>query len=604
MTESIKKNVIMKKIRKVLTLALVAPLMASFVSCDDVFEPAVENHKDGSSLEDLPAWAVGVLGHTYISNPLGSWSFNDVATDDAVSNDPTNSYRNMATGSWTATNNPMSNWQHLRASWQYLNEFIELTDKVEWAKDEVVAEMFRMRFKGDALGMRALYMYHLLLHQAGWANGELLGIPIVLEKETVDSDFNKPRDTFEACIKQLYADVQSAIDLLPEDYGDITKDADVPSKYKALGATAVQYTRVFGIQGFNRMSARIAKAVRAQAALLAASPAYSAGSGITWEEAANQMATVLKGLGANPVGEIDPKGNVWYADSKEIANMAAGTNPKEILWRSNKEENVTIEEQNYPPTLFGQGRVNPTQNLVDAFPMLNGYPITASNSGYNAEKPYENRDPRLALYIIYNGQPAGPQSTPIYTAADGTTNDALNRDLTSTRTGYYMKKLLCQSANPNPSSTSNAQHYKPFIRYTELFLGYAEAANEAWGPNGAGSNGFTAYQVIKAIRERAGICVGSIDRYLEECAQSKDKMRELIRNERRLELCFEGHRFWDLRRWKANLTESAKGMNISGATYTPIDVETRSYQDYMNYGPIPYGEVIKYSNLIQNDGWK
>ena len=81
-------------------------------------------------------------------------------------------------------------------------------------------------------------------------------------------------------------------------------------------------------------------------------------------------------------------------------------------------------------------------------------------------------------------------------------------------------------------------------------------------------------------------------------------MRELIRNERRLELCFEGHRFWDLRRWKANLTESAKGMNISAATYTPIDVEVRSYQDYMNYGPIPYGEVIKYSNLIQNDGWK
>ena len=239
----------------------------------------------------------------------------------------------------------------------------------------------------------------------------------------------------------------------------------------------------------------------------------------------------------------------------------------------------------------------PTHNHVLEYGMREG-------KEYDAANPYENRDPRLALYILYNGQPAGPQNTPIYTAADGTTNDALNRDLTSTRTGYYMKKLLCQTANPNPNSTSNAQHYKPYIRYTEIFLGYAEAANEAWGPKNGGSNGFSAYDVIKAIRQRAGICVGSTDQYLEECAQNKDKMRELIRNERRLELCFEGHRFWDLRRWKANLTESAKGMSINGTAYTPIDVEVRSYQDYMNYGPIPYGEVIKYSNLLQNDGWK
>ena len=141
------------------------------------------------------------------------------------------------------------------------------------------------------------------------------------------------------------------------------------------------------------------------------------------------------------------------------------------------------------------------------------------------------------------------------------------------------------------------------IRYTEIFLGFAEAANEAWGPKG-GSHGFTAYDVIKAIRERAGICVGTTDAYLDECAANKDKMRELIRNERRLELCFEGHRFWDLRRWNASLTEAAKGMSITGTDYSVLpNVEVRDYKDYMNYGPLPYGEVIKYSNLLQNDGW-
>jgi hypothetical protein len=85
-------------------------------------------------------------------------------------------------------------------------------------------------------------------------------------------------------------------------------------------------------------------------------------------------------------------------------------------------------------------------------------------------------------------------------------------------------------------------------------------------------------------------------------------MRELIRNERRLELCFENHRFWDLRRWQADLNQTAKGMQITtgadGALiFNPIDVEGRSFQNYMYYGPIPYTEVRKWSNLSQNEGW-
>ena len=293
------------------------------------------------------------------------------------------------------------------------------------------------------------------------------------------------------------------LELLPEDYGAISDNALVPEKYRSKGVTAGQYTRVFGDNARNRMSARIAKAVRAQAALLAASPAYSEGSGITWEEAANQMSIVLNGLGVNPIAEIDPLGNKWYADGKAIENMAAGVNPKEILWRSNKESSSSLEADQYPPTLFGKGRINPTQNLVDAFPMANGYPISDSNSGYNASAPYANRDPRLDLYIIRNGSAAGPQNSVITTAVDGTDNNALNKTETSTRTGYYMKKLLCQSVNANPSSTTAAYHYKPFIRYTEIFLGYAEAANEAWGPTGKGSNTYSAYDVMKAIRKRA-----------------------------------------------------------------------------------------------------
>ncbi|MDH6312109.1 hypothetical protein M2137_000872 [Parabacteroides sp. PFB2-10] len=595
----------MKNIKKVAILVLIVPLISMLASCGDLFEPTIENHKDKESLYNMPLWAVGLLGHAYISNPLGSYSFNDVATDDAVSNDPANSYRTMATGSWRANNNPMDRWQYLRASWQYLNQFLAIADDVKWAQDEVAAELFKERMKGDAYGMRALYMYHLLLNHGGWAtDGQLLGIPILTEPEDLTSEFNLPRNTFQECINQLNADVELAISLLPEDYGSVEDDIDVPAKYRSRGVTAGQYTRVFGDNARSRMSGRIAKAIRAQAALLAASPAYTEGTTVTWEDAANQMAIVLNGLGSNPIAEIDPLGNQWYAVSKTIENLQAGVNPKEILWRSNKENNRSLEETHYPPTLFGKGRLNPTQNLVDAFPMANGYPISEGGSGYNANDPYANRDPRLDLYIIRNGSKAGPQSSTITTASDGSDNNALNKTETSTRTGYYMKKLLCQSVNANPSSATNAYHYKPFIRYTEIFLGYAEAANEAWGPTGTGAHGYSAYDVVKAIRARAGVGKDNGDAYLESIKGNKDKMRELIRNERRLELCFEGFRFWDLRRWKETLTVPAKGMNINGGKYNVLpDVETRSYQDYMYYGPIPYGEVIKFSNLLQNKGW-
>ena len=256
----------------------------------------------------------------------------------------------------------------------------------------------------------------------------------------------------------------------------------------------------------------------------------------------------------------------------------------------------------------GKGRVNPTQNLVDAFPMANGYPINDAKSGYDAAHPYENRDPRLKEYIVVNGDAIGANDTPNNTAADNTDLDGIDRESgRSTTTGYYLRKLLRSDMNLSLSN-HNKRHFGARIRYTEIFLDYAEAANEADGPTAkVGGASYSAYDVIKAIRQRAGVGVGS-DPYLEECAKSKDKMRELIRNERRLELCFENHRFWDLRRWNANLNEAAKGVKITtkgeSLAYEYFTVEERKYQDYMNYGPIPYSELQKWGNLKQNDGWR
>ena len=256
--------------------------------------------------------------------------------------------------------------------------------------------------------------------------------------------------------------------------------------------------------------------------------------------------------------------------------------------------------------------------------MRNGRPITDANSGYDPKNPYVNRDPRLDDDVIYNGSTYRRTIiiTGTYPAINGDnseTDDNINSISTSTRTGYYLKKLLRDDVSPLSSSLIEQQHIYPRIRYTEIFLAYAEAANDAWGPkvDGAGV-GFTAYDVIKAIRDRAGLATNEIgmplaegDVYLEECANDQAKMTNLIRNERRIELCFENKRFWDLRRWMLPLNETVKGMKIdrneetSELTYTIIDVEERRYDSsYQLYGPIPKGEVLKWSNLMQNKGWQ
>lgn len=194
-------------------------------------------------------------------------------------------------------------------------------------------------------------------------------------------------------------------------------------------------------------------------------------------------------------------------------------------------------------------------------------------------------------------------SKTIFTKTDDL-KDGLNTNQYATRTGYYLKKLVRSDVVLSPTVVAK-QHFVTLIRYTEIFLNYAEAANEAWGPDTDPEGyGWTARSVIAAIRKRAGIT--QPDNYLASC--DKDQLHQLIRNERRIELCFEGFRFWDIRRWKLDLNEKIKGMKVEGAispyTYTVIDVEDRNYlQPQMYYGPIPYKETLKYDNLIQNAGW-
>ena len=585
-------------------------LSLGLTSCDDLFEPAIENHLGFDYAYEHPDYADNVLGNAYTRLPNGSYSFNDVATDDAVSNDVSNSYRKM-TGidSWTSSSNPIETWRNCRAAIQYINLFLANVDKVNWNSNETVRDMYHQRYVGEARGLRALFMYYLLRAHGGYdAQGNLLGVPIILEPTTVSSDFNalEVRASYADCMKQLIEDAEEAVRVLPVDYKDTDNETETVNCFgKTYTVTKATYNRVLGTNFAGRFSGRIARAVLAQAALMAASPAFANGSGVTYEQAAKYAKNVLDLNGG--VSGIDTDGLEWYADPN-MSNLSGGECPKEVMWRTEKSNNNDLEADNYPPSIYGKGRINPTQNLVDAFPAANGYPIANAKSGFDAENPYANRDPRLAKYIIFNGQTAGSGSSVINTQADNSANlDGLNKDVSkSTRTGYYMKKLLRQDINLDPNVNSKQNHYTARIRYTELYLDYAEAANEAYGPTGG--SGYSAYDVIKAIRQRAGIKdENGQDPYLESIKNDKDKMRELIRNERRIELCFEGFRFWDLRRWKLDITEEAKGVSITnvgaGKKYETISVEKRNFKENGYYGPVPYDQILNFPSLTQNKGW-
>lgn len=593
------------KIKNILILAVLA---GSFCACSDLINPSVQNAQSAEQMFEDAASAQGILGYGYANLPFEIKSTTDIATDDAVTNELGSNYRSMAQGTWAANNDPMSQWQARRITIQYMNIFLQNAQNVQWSSDPKRQAMFVDKLRGEALGLRALNMYYLLRNHAGWtSDGRLLGVPIILEPEGFDSDFNQPRATFQECVNQIYADVDEAMSLLPFDYVQLTDDNAVPKKYQDLGVTyAQEYNVVFGNTFRGRMSGRIAQTIKALTALLAASPAYAEGTEVTYADAAREAAEVLKHI--NGVAGMDPTGYRWFMEKKTLDALGSGECPPEILWRGSMNKGtedyafgLDQEVKNYPPTLYGNGRINPTQNLVDAFPMANGYPITDPSSGYSASDPYAGRDPRLAEYVLYNG--VTYNGTQIITGTYSSDNNGLNKISTSTRTGYYLRKLLRDDCSANPSAQNPQYHYPVYIRYTEIFLAYAEAANEAFGPTGKGDLGCSAYDVIKALHDRAGVG----NDYLDSIQSDQDKMRELIRNERRIELCFENKRFWDMRRWKLDLTETAKGMKIDqvgGALqYTVINVEPRNYADHMYYGPIPETEVLKWSNLDQNKGW-
>ena len=315
--------------------------------------------------------------------------------------------------------------------------------------------------------------------------------------------------------------------------------------------------------------------------------------------------------GGNEKGTtFDKKFNVYPLPSSEIlANP--NLNPEYILSRSewNTRE---IEMFNTPCGFSGNvnstGRVNPTQNLVDSYETINGLPIDQDPS-YNDQDPYKNRDPRLEQTIFHQGSIWGDKSQDEERAVDVSVGGKDYQDLHGgTTTGYYSKKFVHNMSFKNPTTYVTAC---PIFRYAEILLNAAEALNEAKGPEAA-------YDYVNQVRARVGMPAYK--------GMTKEQLRERIRNERRIELAFEDHRFFDERRWKlfdgkSAATEKSEPRykqvyNIYSVVVTPNESQvytyrndnihpTRAFSCPKNYYfPVPDDTYKKNPNLGQNAGWE
>jgi hypothetical protein len=263
--------------------------------------------------------------------------------------------------------------------------------------------------------------------------------------------------------------------------------------------------------------------------------------------------------------------------------------------------NKDLENLWRPPSRGGSSTSGafPYQNLVDAFEMKNGLPITDPASGYDPANPYANRDPRLDYTVTHNLSMiyvAYDQLRPVYTYDGEPNGDGFG---SGTPTGYYGNKMCNDNVIPNYFFNESQRCY-PMIRYADILLMYAEAMNEYAGPSDE------VYDAVEAIRARAGL-----DAYQLKPGMTQVEMRSAIQHERQVELAFEESRFWDVRRWKiADHTDNQTmyGMRVQkdgngNYTYSKETIRKHSFRTAMYLWPIPQSEIAKSVELLQNPGY-
>lgn len=549
------------------------------VTLDLAFDPLDSLGKNAMSYLLTTYQQCTYNGHNRVGN-----TYLDAASDDAVSSaSGIPAVQAIATGAFSAAQlNGDDMWARNYTAIRNATVFIVYINRVPLLEKLPNGQPARSAYRSEARWLRA-WLYFQLLKRYG-------GVPLLGDTiRQITDNVQLPRASFSDCVNYIVKEC------------DDIKDS--------LRTAAMVNSNTYG-----RFTRGAAMALKADVLLFAASPLFNGGNidgsnpltgyasydANRWKLAADAAKAIMDG------GEYKLMPN--FNDVFVTQAAPVGSNTEVIAWMQVGNGGNSVESSNAPvgyTSAGGGGATSPTQNLVDAFPTDSGLVITDPASHYDANNPYDHRDPRMNLTVFHNGSLWLNRAVQTYSGG----SDRPGGSVTQTKTSYYMRKFMgpFESVSNNPPTYSGIDHDWVYYRYAGVLLSYAEATNEFSGPS------TDVYNVLYALRRRAGILTGPDNTYGVPQGMTKEDMRAFIQNERRIEMAFEEQRFFDIRRWKIAAqvynTKPLQGLDLqlsSGGQlfYNPADVLKTVFRDpQMYFYPVPYSEVIKNNQMKQNPNW-
>lgn len=554
-----------------------AIILFSFVACDDTLDNNIDIDFTPDqiyvSFDRMEQAAVGA--YTSLSRVSGFYiwgsSLKACATDEAEETDYSSKSQQFNIGSWNQYSNPDDIYENMYIAIRQCNLFLEnstdykkilardtitSTGKNEYIKDCELMGWYRY----EVQFLRAFYHFELAKRYGG--------IPIIKKTITEEEALKISRSSFQECMTFVEEECDSIYSYMQDDWSS-------------------NYTSYHG-----RATSGAALALASRAALYKASPLHNpTNDPILWQNAAKAAKALID---HTPKGKSTPMYSLASDYNKLFLAPESYLNKEIIFYLRHANSNI-LEAWNYPiGTAGGSSGVAPTQNLVDAYEKL---------SGWDSSNPYDKVDPRLQKTIVVNNSTWNGRTIESYVGG----KDGPDKKQAS-RTGYYLKKFLSPNLALTGSNPERSMKAWIFFRYAEAYLNYAEAMNEAFGPDYTDATyTMSACEAINKVRQRPDINLPKIQAGLD-----KNEFREIVKRERRVEFAFEDHRAWDLRRWKDGdkLAETIRGVRITKKlddTYSydfSYPVEDRVFSEKMYLYPIPQSEINKNSEVLkQNPLW-
>jgi SusD family. len=518
--------------KKIFRIILLAGLALGQLSCEKDFldKKPLDSYSDADVWQDLNLVEAFVNSRYTLLPFLEAQGvqkayFMSGASDEGNSKHSYGNERALELGQMGPDNTVYNFWQQNYQEIRNLNIFLARIGEVPAVGDAAIEQ--KNRLTGEVYFLRAYAYFDLIRHYGG--------VPLIDQVYGLNDDsFEVKRNTFDEGIEFIREDIEKAISLLPASYKETTKN-------------------------IGRATATAAHALKSRALLYAASPLHNpTNDRIKWTAAANASKEAIEFAEKN--------GFILYqhTDYKKIFTDKRNV---EILFDYNF-SNVPgggLDIVCQPNSYGGWSVYTPSQAMVDAFELINGRLPQDPSSGYDAQNPYINRDPRFYANILYNG--AIFRGTPVEIFAGGKDSQQGDQGWNATETGYHWRKYMSETIRFG-SEASN-QNWIIF-RLAELYLNYAEALQELGEDN-------LAKTYINKIRNRESVKMPAI-------TDTGASLKTRIRHERQVELCFESHRLYDVRRWKIAMETDNKplmGVNVAkkqtGHLFTPQKLYVQEY---------------------------